>query len=378
MRMRTKFKFIPKRPRYSLVRKIVIETILRYSSNVIPINLTDIINFFPDLDLRSYCWYEKTMKVNRKYIISKLTKSNEGGLLNILDDFDNANYMILYNESEKLGRKRFTIAHEIGHYLLEHNKLIKGTVLSRGEFLEKEYEVLEKEANFFARMLLVPLPILSYINKNWGVINRKILTEIFCVSYAVAGNVISHINKQIFWGFILTNKKMVNKYRNSLNQYINIHICTNCNAEFVLEGPIHCPICNADSITRIMSSNYEIYLEFERSDYMIYEGVELDKNSKAVICPVCQNEEPQDGEYCSICGKHLVNRCTNVDGPWRSSNDGPTCGVLLLGNARYCTYCGTESTFLNNEILKPWDWDIETEDIETEIEIEIAEKDIPF
>src|SRR5699024_8194535 len=120
MMMEIEFKEIPKYPRYNLVKKNVIDTLLKYSSNKIPISLQDIVKNFPNLNLQTYRWYENAMEVDRDYIISEVAKSEEGSLIDLSDAFGNEEYMILYNETDKLGRKRFTIAHEIGHYILEH------------------------------------------------------------------------------------------------------------------------------------------------------------------------------------------------------------------------------------------------------------------
>ena len=53
--------------------------------------------------------------------------------------------VILYNETVPLGCIRFTIAHEIGHYVLKHR--------------DEHDSSAEKEANCFARNLLCPIPV---------------------------------------------------------------------------------------------------------------------------------------------------------------------------------------------------------------------------
>ena len=71
----------------------------------------------------------------------------------------------------------------------------------------------------------------------------------------------------------------------------------------------------------------------------------LDQNSKAVRCPVCDNEEiSPNGNYCHICGTYLVNQCTKYD----------RCGQLAAANARYCICCGAPTTFFQNNLLKAW------------------------
>lgn len=60
-------------------------------------------------------------------------------------------FVIMYNDTiYSHNRKRFTIAHELGHCLLGHN-------------LNRNYDVQEKEANYFAKRLLVPLPLVNKI-----------------------------------------------------------------------------------------------------------------------------------------------------------------------------------------------------------------------
>lgn len=60
-------------------------------------------------------------------------------------------YVIMYNDTVySYKRTRFTIAHELGHCLLGHN-------------LNRSYDVQEKEANYFAKRLLVPLPLVNKI-----------------------------------------------------------------------------------------------------------------------------------------------------------------------------------------------------------------------
>lgn len=56
----------------------------------------------------------------------------------------NGRYIIVYNDSPRIGaaRRRFTLAHELGHYALRHS--------------EEGNEVEEKEADCFARNLLAP------------------------------------------------------------------------------------------------------------------------------------------------------------------------------------------------------------------------------
>jgi Zn-dependent peptidase ImmA (M78 family) len=62
------------------------------------------------------------------------------------------------NENDSSGRKMFTIAHELGHWLLHRDFIKSGSHLYRAlpRFKAPSESVLEKEANLFAAELLVP------------------------------------------------------------------------------------------------------------------------------------------------------------------------------------------------------------------------------
>ena len=78
------------------------------------------------------------------------------------------------------------------------------------------------------------------------------------------------------------------------------HICRNCSNISYGKNFLFCPVCGERSL-----SEYES----EGLPMIKYEGIRLDKEGKALECPVCQNADiSPDGEYCIICGNSLVNR----------------------------------------------------------------------
>lgn len=79
----------------------------------------------------------------------------------------NGHYKIVYNEKSYLDRIRFTIAHEIGHIVLNHLIEFKQTRLSRGGLTKQEYWVLEREADIFATNLLMPEEWVRIENTNY-------------------------------------------------------------------------------------------------------------------------------------------------------------------------------------------------------------------
>lgn len=67
----------------------------------------------------------------------------------------NAGFEIGVNRYEKNSRQRFTIAHEIGHYLL-HPHLIGGGIVDSVLYRSRLSNSVEAEANRFAANLLMP------------------------------------------------------------------------------------------------------------------------------------------------------------------------------------------------------------------------------
>ena len=70
---------------------------------------------------------------------------------------------------------------------------------------------------------------------------------------------------------------------------------------------------------------------------MQYPGIDLDAYGRTKVCPVCGSDELLAGQYCHICGTLVVNACTG--------NCERSRKTALPGNARYCPYCGSQTTF---------------------------------
>ncbi|MEQ8451602.1 ImmA/IrrE family metallo-endopeptidase [Roseivivax sediminis] len=93
------------------------------------------------------------------------TKGFEGSLL-MLEH--RAAGSILVNKKARGGRRRFTIAHELGHFLIPSHKPVKGDVFlcSRDDMRmwsaaeQDTYARMEVEANKFAALMLMPPPLL--------------------------------------------------------------------------------------------------------------------------------------------------------------------------------------------------------------------------
>jgi IrrE N-terminal-like domain len=70
---------------------------------------------------------------------------------------DGKGWAIIYNTDVSAGRRRFTIAHEFGHYLMHRQLLPKGIECSEEAVTFRDGAALEQEADTFAAYLLMPL-----------------------------------------------------------------------------------------------------------------------------------------------------------------------------------------------------------------------------
>lgn len=124
------------------------------------INLDDTISMFPDI----------------KVVYLPMTGTQSGKL-----SYSDGLWTISINSLHSKKRQKFTLAHELGHYILhkEKNAEFKDTVFFRNDVLDS----MEYKANEFASELLMPeADVRAHVNK--GVRNIGDLSEIFGVSAA--------------------------------------------------------------------------------------------------------------------------------------------------------------------------------------------------
>ncbi|MCM1183543.1 MAG: ImmA/IrrE family metallo-endopeptidase [Roseburia sp.] len=102
---------------------------------------------------------------------------------------ENGSSFIVLKKTLNEYRKKFTIAHELGHFYIPwHSELIFGCDIKEMDF-ENDYTPREKEANLFAAELLMPEE--EFKNKITGKISYVMVSElanIFGVSFQAALN----------------------------------------------------------------------------------------------------------------------------------------------------------------------------------------------
>lgn len=101
---------------------------------------------------------------------------------------DNENYTIFLNKDAIETRQRFSLAHEIGHILLEHHKQ-KGVNLVAQS---KTQTIVEKQADMFARLILCPSQITNHLPKN-----SQTIATLLNVSNQMAQTTLKYINQDL-------------------------------------------------------------------------------------------------------------------------------------------------------------------------------------
>lgn len=273
---------------------------------------------------------------------------NDGRCYKSISKNGRATYLIIYNDSKPLQRIRFTIAHELGHILLGH--LENGvTEIDRGGISNSLYMELENQADVFAGNFLVP-PIL--LNERLKMLNCRDIPFIISDTFDISKPAVFNRYKDLdVW-----------RMQNRINQYER-NIFNRCKDSVCF---VTCRICGAEigvdnaATFDIKSLNCKYcgnkqFGYFRSQKNMVYEGIEMDSNNKALVCPVCKNEHiVENGEFCKICGTKLINECMESYNPERDDFK-PSCekGKRLDGSSRFCPYCGNPSSFLQNGILNP-------------------------
>lgn len=325
---------IPSHARYNYCLKKAYDFLDQYLIKAFPVNPFDLIHN-GKCGLANYSEIAENVSCSIDDIIASLNSTDATTILK------NNYYSIAYNEANLSTRIRFTLMHEIGHIFLNHLIDFEETEMIKqsGEFStclsEQSNQVLENEANAFARNILAPAPIVMTLNDK----SVENIAHVFGISKSAAKTRID---------FLETDMRMTEELNLSeqafhiQQRYINKRKCTVCGAQFFNDYN-YCPICGNKNTLKWGDGN------------MIYKEFETYTSKKLIRCPICQNEQTNiRGEYFQICGSYLVNRCTG------DCNHIGNCSynTILPTNARYCPISGNKSTFYNQGFLPDWDQEL--------------------
>jgi len=149
--------------KYCIARNKSWEVLLKSGIRELPVNLMKISN----------CYNIKILS----YLESNLFICQQSSEIKNIDGFSayiNNQKIVFYNNSINHYRIRFTVAHELGHCLLNH--VLLNSLKSTKDIME------EMQANIFARDILMPAIVLKQINA----IEPKDIVRLCNVSYSAA------------------------------------------------------------------------------------------------------------------------------------------------------------------------------------------------
>ena len=188
--------------KYKNVRNATWQVLIDYNVNKLPIKVTDIVK-----------------KSNIKFLNNSDCKFLKNNQLGVSIHIDNDWYIII-DDTMKIERIWFTIAHELGHIFLGHESLLHRTPNSI--FIEKPEE--ETEADMFAARLLAPACVL------WGMElhSPKDIAQACNISYQAASYrakrmeilykrnmfLTSDLEKQVYSNF----SEFINNYKKEENK----------------------------------------------------------------------------------------------------------------------------------------------------------------
>lgn len=345
---------------YEKVKNTAYAFLGKYTNGRLPVDLLHIINQIDNLHLMKYSAFAKKQKLPLKEVCD-LLQSEDGALWY---QPNTNSYILLYNDTvPSKERIRFTIAHELGHYVLRHNELTDKTILSRYSLTTQEYNDFDTEANFFAKHLLVPFPVLGNYVQFFHKMDTTFIQSVFHVSYSVASFVIKNLRTMQSIGLVKEGHYVEEQFTTYIATTQSTRICKSCSSK-INRYSNYCHICSMKQYQGV--TTLEAYLDNQEKEKgrMRYPKYDLDLDGYPITCPKCENEELDGNNYCNVCGIYTRNICI---GDYESNFDsrgyaipivhflGNGCKKALVGNSRYCPDCGGKSSYFFQGLLKNWD-----------------------
>ena len=253
-------------------------------------------------------------------------------------------YIIYYNDLDKnrfmTYRYRWSIAHELGHVVLGHHKDAQKTRIYRSSLSDAEYTQMEFEADTFAAYLLVPHILLDMK----GIRSPRGIANTCKISNSAAD---ARYEEYVTWKKNWKPNKFDShiKWLFYASPYVQPYIyCATCGTRLKLKNRVVCHVCGGKKISYQPSKKVSYYL-----------GIKVDMHAKVEKCPYCgQSMIGVNRNVCPSCNHVIRNTCMgdalNQNGPCQMSQEHP-----LTGDARYCPYCGSNSTFGKCGVLPHWD-----------------------
>ena len=312
------------------IKKAVLFVLQHGNIYELPVKIKSIARSFSNIRLISYSKHMKKTGISYEKM-KVFTKTDDA----CTDYYADSNmYYIYYNDIDsnivKVNRYRWNIAHELGHIFLNHHIANRKTRIFRCSLSSEEYNLLEREADYFAQLILVPHAALAGFKIN----NKQNIRYMCKISDSAA--------QRRYFDFIewKSHINAKDEYDNRIFKFYYNFVfkrrCKKCDVGLIQRYGKYCSVCGSKNT-----------LQWGDGE-MKYPLLPTHENGKLKECTRCKNEETAvNGEFCQICGLLIVNKCSN----YACSNK-----EVLPSNARYCPICGETSTFYNFKILNGWDY----------------------
>lgn len=172
------------------------------------------------------------------------------------DDAFKYKNLIYYNDLKPFGRIRFSLMHELGHILLEH----------QGD----QTPAQEQEANFFASNILAPRMAIHYARCK----NRTDVAKIFNITNEAAQYAYEDYRRWYRWT-VYHKMNSFDKaiyahfYNNEQDKFIyNVKQCIYCGDEIYNSSDYICNKCIADSRFYLQKTSYDTDLLIAESQWL--------------------------------------------------------------------------------------------------------------
>jgi hypothetical protein len=250
------------------------------------------------------------------------TEGFEGGLLT---DENRQSGIILVNGEAKGGRRRFTIGHELGHFLIiAHVPVKPGQFLcsrrdmSRWSAKENDrYARMEMEANQFSALLLMPPPMLRAYLKgrapDLGDLDR--ISIDFGVSKHAAARAYGPHHHENIALIVVKDGCVARFYPGTRFPFVTVPIGKPVPVGAIFHRP-SLRLRVASDIVQILPDNW-IAVERGKRAPTLYEQAYLQKNGFALIMLWLENADHEDDEYDPDADRTAKQRLQDRRSHWQ-------------------------------------------------------------
>lgn len=190
----------PSKPRYSFAKQKADEFLVRIGANALPFNP---LKHLMKMDVNVFTYQEIAKKKGLTvHEVCTLLQSTDGATL--YKESINK-YSVAFNANTCRGRINWTLAHELGHIVLQHFKLLES-----GNITDEIKEILDKEADAFAGEILSPVIVL-FFKKHF---NAQAIMDACGISYTAACIKANYLSKipRYYFGRNSTEHKLLTQF----------------------------------------------------------------------------------------------------------------------------------------------------------------------